>query len=383
MCLIGAIALACRFQRTPRPAPVSAAIALFLLGALFSKEMSAATFPFVVLLAWSYQPDGTLGPIRNSSRNRTLLAFCSTILIPASIPIAVVGLHTPAHSFSSYYGSSPLTVEAFLVRFIVRFLAFLIPAWPGRVPSELSFPANVCFLVLLTFGWWVALIPREGRASRLRLLGLLVGLPVLGTLSYLPWPSFADFYGLPYLLASAMLMAVSMDAIAHRVPVARYAAYGAAAFVICGTALQAHHTARGMAARDEVNFALVRQVAQYPSADTVYVASRVVPQEAWRLGARMARARAVFAPASDGPLPPIKDVPCQSVHEPGANRWAKAVLVSWTDVCGSIDRPTKSFIRRYSYLDPTALTARTDSFRVDLLAPEQLERAGAKPRTAP
>jgi hypothetical protein len=231
----------------------------------------------------------------------------------------------------------------------------------------------VCFLTLLAIGWWVALWQREQRGSTLRLLGLLIILPVLGALVYLPLPTFADFYGLPFLVTPAILLAVAVDAIARRLPPARHLAYAAAAIVILATAVQAQHSAGAVRARDEVNFALLDRLSQYSSLDTIYVGSPPGPRPGWRLGSRIAHSRAAYTHAGSVHQPPIQDVACGELRERERSASGNSLFVSYSYVCGSIDHPTATLIRRFSYLDPIALSVRPDSFRVDLLAPQHAQ----------
>jgi hypothetical protein len=206
-------------------------------------------------------------------------------------------------------------------------------------------------------------------------------LPALGALVYLPWPTFGDFYGLPFLITPAILLAVALDAIARRLPPARYLAYGAAILVILATAVQAQHIARGITARDEVNFALIDRISQYSSVDTIYVASPVGPRAGWRLGARIARSRTVFTRGGALRQPPVRDVACAELHEREGRRSGNRLLVSFAHVCGSIDHPTVTLIQRFSYFDPTALSVRPDSFRVDLLGPQRPQDDGRSGQT--
>jgi hypothetical protein len=373
MFLLGAIALACRFQGSAHPMSVAVGIALLMVGILLSKEMIAvATVPFIVLLAWSRASDGTIERIRLSWRNGALLGICVVVLLPASVAIATVALRASSQAYISSYGSSPLTLETFLV----RFTAFIIPAWPGRQPVALTAPINVCFLSLLAIGWSVALGRREQRGSTLRLLGLLLLLPALGALVYLPLPTFGDFYGLPFLITPAILLAVALDAIAGRFPAARRLAYVAAVLVILGTAAQAKHNAGAVRARDEVNFALLDRISQYSFIDTVYVASPLGPRPGWRLGSRIAHSRTVYTHVGTARQPPIKDVSCGELRERERSDSGNVLFVSYSQVCGSIDHPSVTLIRRFSYLDPAALSVRPDSFRVDLLAPQQPQDDG-------
>jgi len=367
MFFLGAVALACRFQVASNPTKAAVVISLLLLGALLSKEMIVAAFPCVILLAWCRGVDGSIQNVQLSPRNLALIGACAIVLLPACAVIAAVAVRAPQQAFSNSYGSAPLTIESYLA----RLRGLVIPAWPGQEPTSLRAPVNLTFLILLVFGWCVALRERDRRASTLRLLCLVGLLPALGALAYLPWPSFGAFYGLPFLIAPAILMTVAVDAIAHRLPAARYLAYGAAAFVILGPAVQAYHTARATAARDEVNFALVNQIPEFSSVDTIYVGSPVRPQDAWRLGARIARSVAVFTRRSD--VPPVRDIPCSELHERQESPPGNMLLVSYANVCGSLDRPSLSLVRRFSYLDPTSVSVRSDSFRVDLLAPPRLQ----------
>lgn len=378
MFLLGAFALACRFQGSAHPMSVAVGIALLMTGALLTKEViAAAAFPFVVLLAWCRAPDGSIDRLRLSRRNRALLAACVIALLPTSVAIATVALRASNQSYTSSYGSSPLTVETFLIRFI----AFIIPAWPGRQPAALTAPVNGCFLSLLAIGWYMALQQREQRGSTLRLLGLLLLLPALGALVYLPLPTFGDFYGLPFLITPAILLAVALDTIARRVPPAGYLAYTAAILVILATAIQSEHIARAVAARDEINFAVLDRISQYSSVDTIYVGSSPGPRPGWRLGARIAHSRAVFTRGDDLRQPPVRDVACTELRERERSRSEQVLLVSYGQVCGSIDHPTDTVIRRFFYLDPSALSVRPDSFRVDLLGPQRPQVDGRSAQT--
>jgi hypothetical protein len=190
---------------------------------------------------------------------------------------------------------------------------------------------------------------------------------------YLPLPTFADFYGLPFLVTPAILLAVAVDAIARRLPPARHLAYAAAAIVILATAVQAQHSAGAVRARDEVNFALLDRLSQYSSLDTIYVGSPPGPRPGWRLGSRIAHSRAAYTHAGSVHQPPIQDVACGELRERERSASGNSLFVSYSYVCGSIDHPTATLIRRFSYLDPIALSVRPDSFRVDLLAPQHAQ----------
>jgi hypothetical protein len=373
MFLLGAIALACRFQSSAEPKSVGIGIALLMVGVILTKELiAAATFPFVLLLAWSRAPDGSIDRIRLSPRNRTLLGACVTVMLPASLAVAAVALLAPSRSYTSSYGSSPLTIEAFLV----RFTAFIIPAWPGRQPAALTTPVNVCYLSLVIFGWYLRMREREQLANTLRLLGLLLLLPALGALVYLPWPAFADFYGLPVLITPAIMLVVALDAIAGRLYHARYLGYGAATFVLLSTALQSEHVTRAVTARDEIDLALLERISRFPSVDTIYVGSPPRYRADWRLGYRIARSREVYTNAGGVHQPPIKDVDCDELHGRERRNTGNLLFVSYSQVCGSIDHPTVTLIRRFSYLDPPDLSVRPDSVRVDLLAPQHPQDNG-------
>jgi hypothetical protein len=234
----------------------------------------------------------------------------------------------------------------------------------------------VCYLSLVIFGWYVRLRQRDQLVTTLRLLGLILLLPALGALVYLPWPGFPDLYGLPFLITPAIMLAVALDAIVRHLSAMRYLAFGAATFVILSTAVQAQHVARAVSARNELDHALLGRLSQFSSVDTIYVGSPAGHPAPWRLGARIARARTAYTDAGSAHQPPIKDVACDELHERERRLSGNLLLVSYAQVCGSIDHPTVTLIRRFSYLDPTALSVRPDSFRVDLLGPQHAQDDG-------
>ena len=124
-------------------------------------------------------------------------------------------------------------------------------------------PGNLLFGGVLATAAWIAWRNREShQVSGLQVaawIAVALSLPAIVVIEYAPWYSMLDFYGLPYVLGSAMLLAGAVSATRRLKPEAAPLIYAGFAGIMLCAGLHAVHTARDTFARREVDGA----VAQY------------------------------------------------------------------------------------------------------------------------
>lgn len=103
-----------------------------------------------------------------------------------SCPVAIIALNAPTDGYSKLYGTAPLAVGSLLTRYAKTLSPFH------------SVGANANLLVVLTLASFVVLVVRGrrlyhlGEARRTHsslLLSFACAVPLLGVISYLPWPA--------------------------------------------------------------------------------------------------------------------------------------------------------------------------------------------------
>jgi hypothetical protein len=112
-------------------------------------------------------------------------------------------------------------------------------------------------------------------------------------------------------------------------------------------------------------------MAEYASRDSVILATGYLAEQRWQgLGPTLHR----YATAVEGTaVPPIVEYLCPQVSAMDAQRIAHALLVTYSDQCGTGPQPTHVFRRYYRYLHWSSLAPVVDSVRADVLAPGPVE----------
>jgi hypothetical protein len=231
----------------------------------------------------------------------------------------------------------------------------------------LLFPGNLLLAVVLFTGLAVALRHGDRRDTWAR-VALAASLPLAGALLYLPWPKFEQFYGLPFLLAPALLLAGAIDAIGKRWPRGVWIARGAVVLALAAHGLNATQGARESAARRVVNAKVAGILATSPRGDTIVVASPYRVQQAWQgTGPTLSR----YAAATHHGIArrPAVDVACTEAGRRYRFGLGNATLVSYSDMCGTLPRTDFTVRETYSYIDWATLSVRRDSLRADVLLP--------------
>ncbi|MGH7717521.1 MAG: hypothetical protein ACREON_01580, partial [Gemmatimonadaceae bacterium] len=273
----------------------------------------------------------------------------------------VIALGGEVNSFASLYGTRELEP----IWFVIIFRRMLVNA-------PLRFPANLLLWIVVAAGLWVGLARDARRRHVLLLLLAAVSLPLLATLLYLPWPTYEDFYGLPFLLGPALLLAYAVTSIERYAPLRRtaWAAYAACAGVVALNSMSAMETSRRAMARREVYHEVTRWMQAHPRRDSFVVAThhRMPERKRW-MGIGLTLRRHAAATGGGALVSPVREVDCRRAGEMSRSSARQEVLISLADFCGSLLRPTFTARRYYDYLDWTTLRLTTDSVRVDALAP--------------
>lgn len=366
MAILGAALLATEYQRTPRWRATALAIAGLLTCALLAKEMLAAFVPFVLLLACTGHAQGRYGRPEMSRRNLWLVGLTVGSAVAALIPVAFVALQAASDKYAAVYGTSP----SWSGRFIAYFLTFLLPVQARYAPylDPWILPGNALFLAIVVVGWWLGLRADAERRHRLAVGGAALALIAVGAMLYAPWPYFNSFYGLPFLLGSALLLAFGITFIERHSANWRWLAYAACLALFTHAAMFAGYTSRSAIARRNVNRALVDDFVQHASADSIVIAMRYVPAQRWvGIAATLQRYAAAVRP--DAPIPAINDTLCSAAVPLFRQGGGNALLVTYTDQCGALPEPGRTVRVYYPYVYWPTLSIRTDSVRADILGP--------------
>jgi hypothetical protein len=200
------------------------------------------------------------------------------------------------------------------------------------------------------------------------LLGGLLLVPVAGTLVYAPWPLRELFYGLPFMITPAVLLALAVTAVQQRGAGANLWAQLSCAGIVLLTALQAHHLSRFRTARQEVNYTLATVLSSLEVSDSGFVALQSTFAEAWR-GPGPALMRYGRLIAHDGRMPTVVNIRCEDLpHVLGdAPISSTRAVVSYSNTCGPLPPPKQRIARLFRYYDPLRRLVTTGGLEADII----------------
>lgn len=370
LAILGASFIAMRYQDTPRWRMSAVAIAVLLALSLLAKEMLVAFVPFVLLLAYTSDGDGGWRPFRMRRRNVWLAVAVAIGSLAVLVPVAVVALRASAGAYVADYGAGSLSIDHLLYSFTV----ILLPVSGLRAPSPSleRLSANLIYFLIVATGLWLS---RSDPALRRRWSPLGIGALVLaavGALIYLPWPYFQSFYGLPFLVGPALLLAVAVTSIAKVRPSWRWVAYAGCLAMFCQGAMSAAHESRSAIAERRINRVVISELARRPDADSIVVAMRYLAPQAWQgRGPTLHRYAGVVMP--DKHIPGISDALCSATLPMLRDGVGNAILVTYSDQCGAFPVPARKLRYYFTYLDWPTFTPRRDSLVVGILGPADPE----------
>jgi hypothetical protein len=362
--LLLASLVGCRYQATKRWHAAGLCIGFLLVGAALSKEMLLAAAPLPWYLGCCHAGNGRFHSLHASPRNRWLTVAIGLCLLVTVIPVAWVGLTARHEAFSLQYGRAALSAGVL----VGRWFGFIIPSWPGIRPFTAALPTNFLFLSIVALGCRIALSDKPARASTTALLLVSLALPTFGALSYAPWPLILPFYGLPFQLGSSILFAVSVTALCRRFQRLQPVIVACSCCVLAGTVLQAYYAARQQFARQQVNYDLAIALPSLPPADSGFSAAQVVYPESWR-GPGPALRRYSQTVTGQQVATRIGNVHCNRMRQLESTA-VPSLLISYSNNCGVLKSPDRSFVHYYHYIDWPIVRLRLDSVRADVEFPQ-------------
>jgi hypothetical protein len=371
LCALAAALLAVRLPTARFWRATAIASGGFVALAILAKEMLVAWAPVVVYLGCYLGPDGRLRPIRKPDlRGGWLLASVGVATAAASVPIVLAAIGVQQHGYASMFGSAGLS----LLRVAGIAQRMLVP-WPIAQGAEglvYALPA-VLFVLTLICGLNAASGDREWGHHTTRAGAVGLALPAMGTILYLPWPTYWASYGLPFLVGPALLIAIAVTSAERRSRPWGWTARALATACLLTVIAPPVHLARLLAARQEVNVALAQALLAHDAADSIIVALVIPPRPGLPgIGTALRNYALVLHPGAQ--LPPALDAQCADVAARFRRGLSRTVIISYGDQCGKLPIATSSMRRSFRYFDLGHFRPVVDSIRADLLDPASLIR---------
>jgi hypothetical protein len=368
MAVLGAALIATTYQGTAKWKAAGAGIAILLTATILTKELLIVLVPFVLLLACARRTGGEFLLPLFTRRNVWLVSITTGGVFAVGIPVAVIALRAPPAAYSSDYGGGTLS----LGHFLYSFLSIMLPV-RGLFSGEASLSSqlgNLLFLGIVLAGWLLAREDAEVRHLWMPLGMAAVSLAAAAAVIYLPLPYFQDYYGLPFVLAPAVLLALAITAIERRRRVWRWVAYAGCAVALTQGALYAAHDSRATIAARKIHRALVDDFAAHPTADSIVIAVRNVQAEPWkRRGPTLGRYARALLPNQH--FPTLVDLPCSDMPFLVHGGIGNAMLVSYSTQCGGIARPARVIREDYTYIGWPVLAFVPDSLVITIAGPDR------------
>jgi hypothetical protein len=352
-------------------------IAVLVALALLSKEMLVVFVPFVLVIAACLAAPGRLESPHLDRRTVCLVACVAIATIAVLAPVAAVALHAPPGNYASQYGGWKMDPEQLALNFATVLLP-VTQSRPDDIASLFTTPANALFQLTLAVGGWLIYSRRATHRFALGRVavwaGLALSLPVCVVIAYGPWSYFQDFYGLPYVLGPAMLLAGAVTAAAGRrlAPALRIACTG----ILLLGAVRALPAAQKSIARRTVQGDLAGYLAATAGHRPVLVMKADFQPSLWArwqdTGPTLGRYAAAMYPLAG--LEPFHDTTCVVPPPLYAVGGRAGVVVTYAADCGIYRRPTMTFraLYRYVTLHPPAIWR--DTIRIDVCDSSCAER---------
>jgi hypothetical protein len=234
----------------------------------------------------------------------------------------------------------------------------------------LLFPANLLFLGIVALGWRERFIGSGDRRRVAIELGWIIAIPLVGALTYLPWPKYDGFYALPFFFAAVLAFGCAVSALELRGGGYRHAVRIATCLAIGYLALGARRSVAASGAALQLNVSLARNLRAFRSHDTVIVAGpRVGPRALPVLGNELREYAIAMRYAPPAELPQVRDVDCETGGRLLREGLGRSVLASYSYGCGPFSDPSARLTARYRYRDWLTFRPVHDSMMVDLLVP--------------
>jgi hypothetical protein len=353
---------------TTTPAWRSRAVVIAALAALvmLSKEVHGLCLPPVVLLAMCWDPEKGFRRPAFGPRELWLAVLLLVVLVLETWNV-VSALHDAVKgSYASQFGRA----GALSAGFWTLLQAMLLPTrFSSAGIGTALYPANLTFLLLLILGF---ARPADG-APRARgwwwwVLGLL-SYPVIGAVTYSLWYRYSAFYGIPFFLGSAGLLALAASSIERGHPAGRAIVAVLGVLTIGYSTIVSARTIRQKHATADLALRISQALPAAPRLDTVFVVTPRQGGRRWPITGWELRRYGLAFGASDSMLPVMEDASCEAVASRLQQPLGRNAVLDDQNPCGRLGERTVTWAADVGYRDWLTLRAVPDTLRVDLLAP--------------
>lgn len=346
-------------------------LAWFAAGSVFVilvKEMMAPTLILPVMLVFFVQRDGSIEWTGFSNRNVMLAAVVGVASLAALVPLAAIYLNSSPDALGAQYGTRTTAVSHVLIRWALA----LVPFDPfAAAPSVVWIVAVFGLVGIVVLGWREAIVRRVS-GSRL-LLGIGLLFPLLGVVSYAPWPYWEMRYVFPYLLGVSVLIGMGATMLA------RTSKKGPAIVTVLWipSLLLGGSESYARSAKSEATSLVVDRVIDVAASttDSIFIASDIRWIPAWiGLGPTLER----FARATDRRWSPMRQIGCGEVSAGQSWSSRRTVIIAFTNHCNATPAATQDILESFSTIDWINWKLKRDSVHAKLFIPAaDIERANS------
>lgn len=337
-------------------------LVLFALGTMLAKEVAGVLLPVFLLVALTWNPGGGW-QLRWPGRSLRQLAFGLGVVLvveAGSVLAALRDAHVGAYATQFQPG-----VEG-LARAPILFWAMFLPVrLAASGTAGALYPANVAFLGLLGLGGLAFL--RARRVGGLGLIATCLSVPAIGAVLYAFWPRYSAFYGIPFALGGAGLLAAALTAGSGAGRTARWVTTATSAALLTFVALSSMRTVAARQAFANLALSAVVQLGNTPAIDSVFVVKAGAGKNRWPVtGPELERyAAAMRVPPSR--IPVIRDAPCDAVAARLHSGLGRSAILNDQNACGPLPATTYRFAEPVDRWDWLSFTMRRDTLQLDLL----------------
>ena len=274
-------------------------LAVFLV---LLKEMMAATLilPLALIAGASDLPSGD-----GRTRARILTISASIAVFIAGMPVLLTMMRASGDAYTTSFGQDMRSPGDLIANWMMG----ILPIGLGTAVPSTLLGAVLVFVLGLFVGGWVRRLRRSFDVTQRRLLAVALAFPLIGALTYLPWPTYNRFYSIPYLMGGAILAGVAMTELVSGSRLVRNVALIGWCLLLALGAADAASQAKRQAVRQVFNAELVARVADlWSPTDTVLLAADLPAPAAWQsLGPTLRR----HGEALGHDMPELVTTPCE------------------------------------------------------------------------
>jgi hypothetical protein len=369
--LLGALLLATRYRASNTRKQTGITIVILIALGLLAKEMLVAFVPFIVIIACCQATPGRLERPHIDRRNTWLVSLVVLATLAVLIPVALIAHTAPRGNFASQYSGWQTDIGQLAINFASVALP-VTESRPGEPMSLFTAPANACYLLLLAVAifvfWRDSTKDRTAWYQAIAWTLVALSLPLIVVAAYGPWSIFQDFYGLPYLIGPAILLARAVTSVTHLHPRLTVPMRALCVGILVFAGVRAELPAQESMARRQVQGDVAAYLAGHAGGVPVLVMASDFQATTWArwqdTGPTLGRyAHALYPEAG---LIPFRDTTCTVPPRPYVVDGRRGTVVTYASDCGAYSGPTATFRADYRSLSIHPPAIKRNTIRIDI-----------------